>query len=297
MASSRVLAVGLVALCLLGGVADARPLVSSLEPSSTDSSPTDVSLTEFSLADASLDRTQPSRIGSCTKITESGHYVLGQDIKNGKTRISTGCIDIRADHVVLDGRGHLLDGFGVSDTSGVLVDDASNVTVRNLHVKDWNRGITVRNAENVAVRNVTASNNAIGIDVTDSDARLVENTVHGDLKGLVLTDPWDDELERNDISDNHVVNVYAPLAVVDVFGVRLTLGPPLDPDRDGQYEDVTGSGDTGVWDIVALPAVVVADAIGLANVQAEQRNALDFDGDGNLDHGDLLAYAGLTPPA
>ncbi|SIQ78293.1 copper-binding protein (NosD) [Haladaptatus litoreus] len=273
MAPSRVLAVGLVVLCLLGGVADARPF------------------------DSSLDGTQASRIGSCTKITSPGHYTLGQDINNGKTRISTGCIDIRADNVVLDGNGHVLDGFGVSDTTGVLVENASNVTVRNLRVQDWNRGIAVRNAENVAVRNVDASNNAIGIDVAGSDARLVGNTARGDLKGLVLDDPWDDDLVNNDIRGNHVVNVYAPLAVVDVFGVQLTLGPPLDPDRDGRYEDLTGSGDAGILDVVAFPIVVVADAIGLADIPTEQRTALDFDGDGTLDHGDLLAYAGLRPTA
>ncbi|WP_435152007.1 NosD domain-containing protein [Haladaptatus sp. DFWS20] len=277
---SRVVVVGLVVVCLLSGVADARPLASAINGPPTDSA---------------LDTQSVSTIGSCTKITEPGTYALGKDIHNGKTRISTGCIEIRADDVVLDGRGHLLDGFGVSDTSGVRVEGASNVTVRNLRAKDWNRGVMVKNAEDVTIRGVDASNNAIGIDVTDADVRLVENVARRDLKGIVLADPWDDELERNRIGNNHVVNVYAPLAVVDVFGVQLTVGPPLDPDRDGQYEDVTGNGQTGFWDAVAFPVVVVANTVGLADVPTEQRVSLDFDDDGRLDHGDVLAYAGLTP--
>ncbi|WP_266075470.1 NosD domain-containing protein [Haladaptatus caseinilyticus] len=282
MVSSRVFAIGLVVLCLVGGVADARPLAASIGNSPTEST---------------LVTQSAPTVGSCTKITKPGHYTLGRDIHNGKTRISTGCIEIRANDVVFDGNGHLLSGFGVSDTSGVRVENASNVTVRNVTVNDWNRGIFVTNSEDVTVRGVDASNNAIGIDVTDADARLVENTVRRDLKGVVLADPWDDELERNRIENNLVVNVYAPLAVVDVFGIQLTLGPPLDRDQDGKYEDVTGDGHAGFLDAVAFPIVVGADTVGIADVPSEQRTALDFDGDGGLDHGDVLAYAGLTPAA
>ncbi|WP_227355436.1 NosD domain-containing protein [Haladaptatus salinisoli] len=266
MKPSAVLAVGLALVCVLGGV------TAAVGPQS--GAPT-------------------SAVDSCTTISKSGHYVLGSDVHNGKTRISTGCVVIRADDVVLDGRGHTLDGFGVSDTSGILVENASDVTVRNVRVKDWNRGVAVRNASDVTIRGVKATNNAIGIDVENSNARLVGNTVTGDLHGVALADPWDDELRNNVIHRNHGVDVHAPLTVVDVFGVRLTLGPPLDPDRDGRYEDLTGNGETGVWDAVAFPVVVVTDAVGIGEVPTEQRNALDFDGDGGLDHGDVLAYAGL----
>ncbi|WP_458206037.1 NosD domain-containing protein [Haladaptatus sp. NG-SE-30] len=268
MEVSRALAVVLVVICVLGGIAPtatARP-------------------------------TAPT-IDSCTTITEPGHYVLGSDIHNGKTRISTGCVVVQADDVVLDGRGHTLDGFGVSDTSGILVENASDVTVRNVHVKDWNRGIAVRDSNDVTIQGVRASRNAIGIDVRNSNARLVGNTVTKDLQGIVLADPWDDDLQNNDIQNNHALDVHAPISVVDVFGFRLTLGPPLDPDGDGRYEDVTGNGHTGLWDAVAFPVVVVTDSLGIGDVPAEQQRALDFDGDGALDHGDVLSYAGLTNTA
>ncbi|WP_458186027.1 NosD domain-containing protein [Haladaptatus sp. NG-WS-4] len=268
MVASRVLAVTLVVVFVLGSIvspATARPSAPSID--------------------------------SCTTITESGYYVLGTDIHDGKTRISTGCIEIKADGVVLDGQGRTLDGFGVSDTSGILVENASDVTVRNVHVKDWNRGIAVRNSADVTIRGVKASNNAIGIDVQDTDARLTRTTATGNLHGVVLDDPWDDEIENNDIGENRALDVQAPISVVDVLGVRLTLGPPLDPDGDGRYEDLTGNGHTGFWDAVAFPLVVVTDMVGVGDVLTEHRTALDFDGDGGLDHGDVLAYAGLTSGA
>ncbi len=272
MLGSRVLAVGVVLLCLLSASYVGPPATVSGAPAP-----------------------QTTKIGSCTKITKPGQYLLAHDIHNGKTAISTGCIKIRADNVVLDGRDHTLDGFGVSDTSGVHVDGASNVTVRNFHMKDWNRGVYVEDASDVTVRHVVAVNNAIGIGVTKSSTRLVNNTVRGDLRGVVLSDSWDDTLLRNRIHHNRAIDIYAPVVLVHGLGLQLNIGPPLDPDKDGRYEDMTGNGKTGVWDAVSFPIVAAAETIGLAHMPVQQQSALDFDGDGHFDVTDVLAYAGLTP--
>ncbi len=280
MLSSRVLVVGLVLLCVVGGAAHvgSPPVASATAASATTTAPQTA-----------------TTVGSCTTITKPGHYVLAHDIHNGKAAISTGCIKIRANDVVFDGGGHTLDGYGVSDTSGVHVDGVSNVTVRNLRTKDWNRGVYVQDSSAVTVRDVVTFNNAIGIGVTDADARLVNNTVRDGLRGLVLADAWDDDLRRNRIHHNDAIDIYAPMALVNVFGVQFTVGPPLDPDGDGRYEDVSGNGKIGVVDAASLPIVAAAETVGLADIPEEQRAALDFDGDGNFDHGDVLAYAGLTP--
>ncbi|HZE17135.1 MAG TPA: NosD domain-containing protein [Mycobacterium sp.] len=221
--------------------------------------------------------------------------MLAHDIHNGKTAISTGCIKIRADNVVLDGRGHTLDGFGVSDTSGVHVDGASNVTVRNFRTNDWDRGVYVEGASDVTVRDVVAVDNAIGIGVTKSNTRLVNNTVRGNLRGVVLGNSWNDKLLGNRIHNNRAIDIYAPVVLVHGFGLQLSIGPPLDPNKDGRYEDITGNGKVGVWDAVAFPIVTAAETTGLAHMPAQQRSALDFDGNGHFDLKDLLAYAGLTP--
>ncbi|WP_231184559.1 NosD domain-containing protein [Haladaptatus sp. DYF46] len=280
MLPSRVLVVGLVLLCVVGGAAHVGgpPVASATATSATATAPQTA-----------------TTVGSCTEITKPGRYVLAHDIHNGKAAISTGCIKIRTDDVVFDGGGHTLDGYGVSDTSGVHVDGASNVTVRNLRTKDWNRGVYVQDSSAVTVRDVVTFNNAIGIGVTDADARLVNNTVRDGLRGLVLADAWDDDIHRNRIHHNDAIDIYAPMALVNVFGVQFTVGPPLDPDGDGRYEDVSGNGKVGVVDAASLPIVAAAETVGFADIPEQQRTALDFDGDGNFDHGDVMAYAGLTP--
>jgi hypothetical protein len=280
MLPSRVLVVGVVLLCVLGGAAHvgAPPVAGATTAPATATAPQTA-----------------TTVGSCTKITKPGHYVLAHDIHNGKTAISTGCIKIRANDVVFDGGGHTLDGYGVSDTSGVHVVGASNVTVRTVRTKDWNRGVYVQDSSAVTVRDVVTFNNAIGIGVTDADTRLVNNTVRDGLRGLVLADAWNDDLRRNRIHHNDAIDIYAPMALVNVFGAQVTVGPPLDPDGDGRYEDVSGNGNVGIADAASLPIVAATETVGLAEIPDEQRAALDFDDDGNFDHGDVLAYAGLTP--
>jgi hypothetical protein len=196
--------------------------------------------------------------------------------------------------VVLDGRSGLVDGNGVSDTTGVLVEGVTNVTVRNLRVENWNRGVAVRNASDVTVREVNATGNAVGIEGQNASVRVVDVTVDSNLRGVVLADPGDDVLRGTRVKGNHVVAVHAPLPVVDAFGVHLAFGPPLDPDGDGRYEDVTGDGDVGILDVAALPAVVAAHYLGIAATTVDQRRGLDFDGDGSLGFGDVLSYVGLS---
>jgi pectinesterase len=61
--------------------------------------------------------------------------------------------------------------------------------------------------------------------------------------------------------------------------------PPTDPDGDGMYEDVDGSGNATFDDAIAL---AFADTSGLA---AAQRTALDFDSDGDVDFDDAVSLA------
>ena len=274
MIRSRIFVVGLVLLCIVGASGFAGPSSAFAQQPAPQTATT---------------------VDSCTKITNPGRYVLTHDIHNGKAAISTGCVKIRANDVVFDGQGHTLDGFGVSDTSGVNVDGASNVTVRNFRANDWDHGVYVEDASGVTVRDVVTVNNAIGIEVSGSNTRLDNNTVRGNLRGVVLADSWDDTLVGNRIHHNRAIDIYAPVALVHGFGLQLSVGPPLDPDDDGRYEDMTGNGEIGVWDAVAFPVVAAADTVGLAHMPAQQQSALDFDGDGNFDGTDVLAYAGLTP--
>ena len=50
-------------------------------------------------------------ITSCTTITSSGSYELQNDILNNPSTI---CIHITASSVILDGKGHTIDGIDIS---------------------------------------------------------------------------------------------------------------------------------------------------------------------------------------
>lgn len=138
----------------------------------------------------------PNAVTDCTTITEPGEYQLAQDITNGGddnfTYISGTCLRIQADDVTLEGNGHTVDGFGVSDTTAITVggdEPVENVTVRNLRVREWNRGVYVANGSNVTVHNVAAGGNSFGVFVEDSqDVTVRRMTANRYFVGVYLED-------------------------------------------------------------------------------------------------------------
>lgn len=71
----------------------------------------------------------PTRISSCTKITEPGQYVLTNDLKKGA---GTPCLVINSDDVTLDGRNHSVTQPKASSVAVRIT--GVDVTVRNLFV-------------------------------------------------------------------------------------------------------------------------------------------------------------------
>jgi parallel beta-helix repeat protein len=231
-------------------------------------------------------------ISGCETITEPGRYVLTRDIINTPgPRTTQNCVWVNASDVVLDGNGHRIDGIGVSDSTGVYVGskaDIDNVTVRNVTLSDWHKGVWHRGVSNGTFRNVNATNNAIGIGVENaSGTRVLDNEASTNLIGIRVTDSTLAALAGNEVSGNYGTGIYDELPTVDVLDERVAVGPPLDPDDDGRYEDVTGDRETGVYDALSLFGVVSADLAGLADLHADHREMLDMDGDGDLDYGDV----------
>ena len=105
-------------------------------------------------------------------IDAPGRYVLTRDVRDAARHVM---IEIRSGDVVLDGRGHTVDGLGhfnyVDDGNALVPDDESvgiaiedgsglrNVTITNLTVAGWGSGISLEGPANVTIENVTATGN------------------------------------------------------------------------------------------------------------------------------------------
>lgn len=90
--------------------------------------------------------------------------------------------------------------------------------------------------------------------------------------------------------------VFTEEITVTFAGITITLGPPTDPNDDGVYEDVTGDGEVNLFDAVAHAGVVAAVNQGVVDLSDKQMDALDIDGDDDLDFQDSLALARMTVP-
>jgi hypothetical protein len=231
-------------------------------------------------------------VDGCGTIEEPGKYVLTRNITNSQgTRTSQNCLWINTSDVVLEGAGHRIDGIGVTDSVGVYVGSPApteNVTVRNLTVSDWHKGVWHRDVRDGTLRNVTAENNAIGLGIENATGtRVIDNAASENLIGVRVTRSTLAALQGNTLEDNYGTGIYDELTAIDLFGQRVTVGPPLDPDGDGRYEDVTGDREVGLYDAVSLFGVVNAEAVGVGDLHANQREMLDLDGDSDLDYGDV----------
>ena len=153
------------------------------------------------------------RIQGKTTITKPGTYTLAADVQRGAgTRISGACIDIRSSDVVLDGAGRTIDGWGISDTTGIQVRGSGtlrNVTVKNVKLTDWNRGVHFHDVANATVRNVEATANSYGISFERARGSTVERTTStGNFVGVGFDlESEDNEVNGGRIAENHATDV------------------------------------------------------------------------------------------
>lgn len=115
---------------------------------------------EIALFDETVRLTQD--IDEASIIYFPGYYRLTKDLKECP---KSSCIRIVSSDVFFDGMGHTLTGSNGPRANGIEVGQeyvpVSNVTIRNLSVKDFNRGIVAKNAYNLTIDSVTASKNRL----------------------------------------------------------------------------------------------------------------------------------------
>ncbi|WP_158059193.1 right-handed parallel beta-helix repeat-containing protein [Halorussus halophilus] len=122
-----------------------------------------------STSGTSIQAADPTVLDSCTVVTEPGSYVLDADIETATAGV---CIEIRADDVVFDGQNNLLDGLRPPTqaglTIGIRVTNATNVTVRNVRLAEWDDGIAFDNSSNGVVSGLVAEETGAAISATNS---------------------------------------------------------------------------------------------------------------------------------
>ncbi|AGN01318.1 periplasmic copper-binding protein [Salinarchaeum sp. Harcht-Bsk1] len=117
-------------------------------------------------------RGDPTVVEGCTTIDEPGYYVLGRDVSTCDREV---CIEITADDVLLDGRGHAVEG----DFEGVGVrvtgDDA---VVRDLAVVEWDVCLQVR-GDHALIQGVSLANGDRVFEDEPGDDRTIGLAVEG----------------------------------------------------------------------------------------------------------------------
>jgi parallel beta-helix repeat protein len=102
-------------------------------------------------------------VDDCTNITAPGRYALTEDVSGTGT-----CIDVRADDVVLDGNGHVIQGVDANNGTGIRAGyrrAGSNVTLRNVTVRGWDAGIEFRGIDDGRIVGAEAVDNGVGVRV------------------------------------------------------------------------------------------------------------------------------------
>jgi Periplasmic copper-binding protein (NosD) len=131
----------------------------------------------------------PTPVVFDTDITAPGSYILTRDlVYNGRTAALT----IRANDVTLDLAGFQITGPGNITGTGIMIDGASGVRVRNGYIRDLAFGVLVNNSNAVTLENlhivarglaVPAPPPEVGIMIVNSKAVVV---THNDLYNVGL---------------------------------------------------------------------------------------------------------------
>jgi len=115
-------------------------------------------------------------------------------------------IVVQRDDIVVDGAGYLLQGIGggmgIHGITGVSIDDRSNVTVKNIQMKNFFYSIRLRNSSNNTIYGNKIIENSFGIDVSDSSFNIIsDNTLTSNNDSINIYNS-----ARNFVSGNFITN-------------------------------------------------------------------------------------------
>ena len=235
-------------------------------------------------------------IESCTVLDEPGTYELDSDIQS---ETDGECLYVRSSDVVLEGNDHEIVGPGTEGSVGVQVsghegESIENVTVRNLHVRNWGTGI----------RPSSWGDPGSDVEVRLENVTATENAGHGVFLGFAS----DSELRNVTANDNGRNGVEAREVKNTTF-TRITADDNgengifiRDNADDNEFESITATGNAefGVvshleTDRNVFTAVYAADnAEGGVYLDAGSREIRDSVIENNGEIGILASGSGAT---
>lgn len=146
-------------------------------------------------------------INDCTTISSPGTYALTRNIGNSANTVF--CIAITSSDVVFDGSGFTIDGIDAASTYGVYVNNPStvltNVTLKNLIVKNWKTGINYSDTQNGIIdSNDISRSSDYGIYLSSSSNNLLSNNIvySNGNSGIELLSSNNNILNNNDAHSN-----------------------------------------------------------------------------------------------
>jgi nitrous oxidase accessory protein NosD len=103
-------------------------------------------------------------------IDTPGSYILLSDLVVGGTQSA---LMITADNVTVDLNGHQISGPGTNSGTGILINGASGVKVRNGNIRDLGFGVTVMNSDLVTIEGLQIAGRDIAVPMPPPEVGIM----------------------------------------------------------------------------------------------------------------------------
>ncbi|MFZ7138963.1 MAG: right-handed parallel beta-helix repeat-containing protein [archaeon] len=97
-------------------------------------------------------------------------------------------IIVEKDNIVLDGKGHVLQGQQDETGVGIKLSSITNVTIKNIEIKNFSWGISLYDSLQNTISENTLTNNLVGVHFwAESDSNTIsENVITANEDGIVI---------------------------------------------------------------------------------------------------------------
>jgi len=154
-------------------------------------------------------------VSNCGIINDPGEYILGSDISNNS---NDPCLLVSSSDVIIDGNGYTVDGIDKSIRGIVLNNYHTNVTIKNLTLKEFSKAIIINEDSNTLIDNVTIVSNELGIRASKSyNTTISNNNISVNTETGIYIDNsdyvaiWNNKLKNNTINGILLEGNYADI--------------------------------------------------------------------------------------